>query len=84
MTGVAGSWSAPAFFKFHGLGGGLTFGVSRADTVIILNSARALDQYRSPDHDFKFGALLSDLRMDVGIRGFAQYVQLLKMPFVAK
>lgn len=56
---AAGSWSSPAFFKFHGVGGGLTLGVSRADTVIVLNSDRALAQYQSADFNFKFGGLLS-------------------------
>lgn len=55
---AAGSWSSPAFFKFHGVGGGLTLGVSRADTVIVLNSDRALAQYQSADFNFKFGELL--------------------------
>lgn len=54
-----GSWSAPAFFKWHAAGGGLTLGVSKAETVIVLNSERALSQYQSADMDFKFGAGLS-------------------------
>lgn len=54
-----GSWSAPAFFKWHAAGGGLTLGVSRAETVIVLNTERALAQYQSADMDFKFGAGLS-------------------------
>jgi len=55
----SGEWSSPAFFKFHGVGGGITLGVSRAETVIVLNSERALAQYQSADFDFKFGAGLS-------------------------
>jgi lipid-binding SYLF domain-containing protein len=54
-----GAWSAPAFFKWHAAGGGLTFGVSKAETVIVLNSERALAQYQSAEMDFKFGAGLS-------------------------
>ncbi len=38
-----------------GVGGGITFGVSKADTVIILNTERALAQYQSRDMNFKFG-----------------------------
>jgi len=33
--------------------------VSKAETVIVLNSERALSQYQSADMDFKFGAGLS-------------------------
>lgn len=33
--------------------------MSRAETVIVLNSERALAQYQSADMDFKFGAGLS-------------------------
>jgi lipid-binding SYLF domain-containing protein len=38
-----------------GVGGGITFGISKADSVIILNSDRALAQYASRDMNFKFG-----------------------------
>lgn len=54
-----GNWSAPVFIKWHAAGGGLTLGVSKASTVIVLNSARALAQYQSSELDFKFGAGLS-------------------------
>jgi lipid-binding SYLF domain-containing protein len=54
-----GDWSAPAFFKWHAAGGGITLGISRAETVIVLNTDKALAQYQSPDMDFKFGAGLS-------------------------
>lgn len=54
-----GNWSAPAFFKWHAAGGGFTLGISRAETVIVLNTDKALAQYQSADMDFKFGAGLS-------------------------
>ncbi len=37
----------------------LPAGVSRAETVIVLNTDRALAQYQSAAMDFKFGAGLS-------------------------
>ena len=50
-------WQAEGFLAGHclGVGGGITFGVSKADTVIILNTERALAQYQSRDMNFKFG-----------------------------
>lgn len=54
-----GSWSAPVFIKWHAAGGGITLGVSKASTVIVLNSDRAMSQYKSSEIDFKFGAGLS-------------------------
>ena len=43
---------------WHAAGGGLTLGVSKADTVMVLNTEAALAQFKR-DTDFKLGAGLS-------------------------
>lgn len=43
---------------WHAAGGGLTLGVSKADTVMVLNTEAALEQFKR-DTDFKLGAGLS-------------------------
>eukprot|EP00891_Asterochloris_glomerata_P000906 jgi/Astpho2/906/Aster-x0461 len=50
-----GAWSGPSFFDWHAAGGGLTLGVSKADTVMVLNTEAALEQFKR-DTDFKLGA----------------------------
>lgn len=54
-----GSWSAPAFFTWTAAGGGLTLGVSKVDTLIVLNTDKAMEPYLHPEGSFKFGAGLN-------------------------
>jgi SH3 domain-containing YSC84-like protein 1 len=46
-------WSAPSFYKMQVAGAGIAAGVDDIDTLMLLPSDKALDQFRAPDKEHK-------------------------------